>query len=85
MHLDDAFPEDKVDKDILNILAYLSRIVHCNPRSLNYGNGFMHTLNERGTVPAHKQSLLCIFPNFLQRPKGDELHWSLEGSVASNV
>ena len=49
MHLDNAFSEDEIEKNILNILVHLSRIFNDNPRFLNYGNGFMHTLNEMGT------------------------------------
>ena len=32
----------------LNILACLSRIFNDNARFVNYGNGLMHKLNERG-------------------------------------
>ena len=47
LHFQDEFSEDEVDKRILNILA-LYIIFHGNPHFVNYGNGFMHTLNERG-------------------------------------
>ena len=49
LHLDSAFSEDEIEKNILNILTHLSRIFHDNPRFLNYGNGYMYTLNGMGT------------------------------------
>ena len=58
LHLDDAFSDDEIEKNILNILARLSRIFHDKPRFLNYENGFMHTLNKMGTK---KVSSLHVF------------------------
>ena len=49
MNLDEAFSGNKTEQNILRILAHLSMIFHEKPRFLNYGNGFMHTLNEMGT------------------------------------
>ena len=57
LHLDDVFSDDGVEKNILKILENRSRIFNDNLRFLNYGNRFMHTLNER----AIKKYFFCIF------------------------
>ena len=49
MNLDAVFSEDKTDKEILEILVHLSRIFHDKRRFVNCENGYMHTLNYRGT------------------------------------
>ena len=58
MNLDEAFSGDGIEQKILRIIAHLSTIFHDNLRFLNYGNGYMYTLNEMGT---HELSCLQIF------------------------
>ena len=58
MNLDEAFSGDEIEQNILRIIEHLSIIFHDNPRFLNYGNGYMYTLNEMGT---HELSCLQIF------------------------
>ena len=38
LQLDAAISEDEIDKDILYILAHLSRIVHDKPRFVNHAH-----------------------------------------------
>ena len=58
MNLDEAFSGDEIEQNILRIIEHLSIIFHDKPRFLNYGNGYMYTLNEMGT---HELSCLQIF------------------------
>ena len=58
MNLDEAFSGDEIEQNILRIIEHLSIIFHDNLRFLNYGNGYMYTLNEMGT---HELSCLQIF------------------------
>ena len=58
MNLDEAFSGDEIEQNILRIIEHLSTIFHDNLRFLNYGNGYMYTLNEMGT---HELSCLQIF------------------------
>ena len=68
LNLDEAFSGNKIEQNILRIIAHLSTIFHDNRRFLNHGNGWMHTFNEMGTHPLSRLHIFCKDPEQMGCP-----------------